>query len=65
MYSNFTFMTDGELVSQMGMQRGSLVDPLYLNTYGSLDELRITAIQQKLEYLLELDSLFINGLSSK
>ena len=58
MYSNFTFMTDGELVSQMGMQRGSLVDPLYLNTYGSLDELRITAIQQKLEYLLELKIIF-------
>lgn len=54
MYGNFTFVTDGELIAKMGMQNGALVDPLYLDTYSGMDELRISAMQQKLQYVLDL-----------
>ena len=53
MYSNFTFTTAGELSAVIGIHKNTN-DPIALSTYTDLDNLRITAAQQKVQYVLDL-----------
>ena len=53
MYSNFTFTTAGELSTVIGVHK-NISDPIALSTYTDLDNLRITAAQQKVQYVLDL-----------
>ena len=66
MYTNFTFTADGELIGKMGIQTGAIEGELNLNTYSDFDNIRITAAQQKLQYLLDLvtpDKILISDFS--
>lgn len=54
MYSNFTFTTAGELTPLIGIKRSISNGALYLNTYKDLDNIRITATQNKIQYVLDI-----------
>lgn len=55
MYSNFTNTTAGELSSKMGIINSiSPQDTISLTNFNNLDELRLTASQNKVQYLLDL-----------
>ena len=54
MYSNFTFITNGELVPQIGIKRAVSNNAISLDTYKDFDNIRITATQNKIQYVLDI-----------
>lgn len=57
MYSNLTFTTDGELTSVMGIKRSISSDSLSIDTYNKRDDIRLTAAQNKVQFVLDLVDL--------
>ena len=56
MYTNLTFITSGELTAPMGLKRSISNESISLNTYNKLDDLRLTAAQNKCQYVMDLVS---------
>ena len=54
MYSNFTFLTAGELTGVFGSQNGGVPNKIEFSSYTAMDDLRITAAQQRLTWVLDL-----------
>ena len=54
MYTNLTFVTDGELTAQMGLKRAISNSAITLNSYNKMDELTLTATQNKVKFVIDL-----------
>ena len=55
MYNNFTNTTAGELSSRMGIINSVVPqETISLTNFNNFDELRLTASQNKVQYLLDL-----------
>ena len=54
MYTNYTFTSDGELTRVVGIKRNLSNNAIPLDTYSKLDDLKLTAAQNKVGFVLDL-----------